>query len=165
MLALLLLHELHVQAELQSQLDASLKRNARELELLDYESRSFNLTDLRRDYAQDRRNRFMDSVRRRDLLEKRELSITRLWKRDRMIEEVGWTQGQQDDLERETADVWPEWWGNVDVVGRSPYDHIPSAHIGERRRILFLTCTCRFAVSLGDYWLTRDQLIRITWKE
>jgi hypothetical protein len=50
---------------------------------------------------------------------------------------IAWTLEEEVQLGEEVKDVWPEWWGSADVVGRSPYDHIPQ--IEGRRRILFLT--------------------------
>jgi len=52
---------------------------------------------------------------------------------------VAWTLEEEVELKKEVRDVWPEWWGNVDEVGRSPYDHIPQTE--GKRRILFLTGT------------------------
>lgn len=43
----------------------------------------------------------------------------------------------EDQLQQEVAEWWPGWWGNSDVVGPSPFDHVPQ-HT-RPRRILFLT--------------------------
>lgn len=43
----------------------------------------------------------------------------------------------EESLQREMLDVWPTWWGNVDQVGKSPFDYIPREK--PPRRILFLT--------------------------
>ena len=51
------------------------------------------------------------------------------------------TYEQEERLQREVGDVWPEWWGNIDKVGHSPFDHIPGPIEGQRRRVLFLTST------------------------
>lgn len=50
---------------------------------------------------------------------------------------IPWTLEEEVELQKEVGDIWPGWWGNVDKVGRSPYDHLPS--IKGKRRILFLT--------------------------
>lgn len=50
---------------------------------------------------------------------------------------VAWTLEEEVELQREVQDIWPGWWGSVDKVGKSPYDHVPSIH--GTRRILFLT--------------------------
>ncbi len=49
-----------------------------------------------------------------------------------------WIPERREELE-DAGDVWPEWWGNMDEVGRSPFDHAPGPVEGERRRVLFLT--------------------------
>jgi hypothetical protein len=43
----------------------------------------------------------------------------------------------EEALQREMLDVWPTWWGNVDQVGKSPFDYTPREK--PPRRILFLT--------------------------
>jgi hypothetical protein len=43
----------------------------------------------------------------------------------------------EESLQREMLDVWPTWWGNVDQVGKSPFDYTPRHK--PPRRILFLT--------------------------
>ena len=45
---------------------------------------------------------------------------------------------------RRTADIdnlWPEWWGNADSVGRSPFDYTTRTRraAGDKRKVLFLT--------------------------
>ncbi|WWD20263.1 hypothetical protein CI109_104739 [Kwoniella shandongensis] len=48
---------------------------------------------------------------------------------------------EEEELRMEVANKWPSWWGNVDVVGPSPYDHIPGPLPAgtEKRRMMFLT--------------------------
>ena len=50
---------------------------------------------------------------------------------------IAWTLEEEVQLAKEVEDVWPEWWGNADVVGRSPFDHVPQFE--GQRRIMFLT--------------------------
>lgn len=47
---------------------------------------------------------------------------------------------QEDStLQALAADAWPAWWGSSDVVGPSPFDHIPTPLKGKKRGVLFLT--------------------------
>jgi hypothetical protein len=50
---------------------------------------------------------------------------------------VDWTLEEEAQLKHEVQDMWPEWWGSADVVGRGPFDHVPN--LEGKRRILFLT--------------------------
>ncbi len=48
----------------------------------------------------------------------------------------------EDDgqLVKEASVYWPRWWGNIDDVGPSPFDHRAIVPVeGARRRVLFLT--------------------------
>jgi hypothetical protein len=63
----------------------------------------------------------------------------------------GATEGQEED--REDGDTMPWFWGNVDEVGSSPFDHLPELDLeddGDDRqkgkRVLFLTGTSQEAI-------------------
>jgi hypothetical protein len=51
--------------------------------------------------------------------------------------ELGWGPDEQA-LQAAVSDHWPDWWGDADIVGPSPFDHRPS-ETEDKRRILFLT--------------------------
>jgi len=58
---------------------------------------------------------------------------------------VDWSLEEEVQLRDEVQDVWPQWWGNVDVVGPGPFDY--TSTLQGKRRILFLTgesdlCRC-----------------------
>ena len=53
-------------------------------------------------------------------------------------DEMVWTPVDEKALRDEVNDMWPEWWGNVDIVGQSPYDFVPKPK-AEKKRLLFLT--------------------------
>jgi hypothetical protein len=49
------------------------------------------------------------------------------------------SEAGEEDADAST--VWPQWWGNSDEVGASPFDHVPTPlKQGEsKRRVMFLT--------------------------
>jgi hypothetical protein len=91
-----------------------------------------DLGQLRSAYEQDRR---------RDIIATRSATGSHVKRthevKDGQLEGLGWTMAEEVSLQEEVEDVWPEWWGNPDVVGPSPFDHVPQ--IEGQRRILFLT--------------------------
>nr|XP_019009410.1 uncharacterized protein I206_06059 [Kwoniella pini CBS 10737]OCF48191.1 hypothetical protein I206_06059 [Kwoniella pini CBS 10737] len=56
-------------------------------------------------------------------------------------EEDIWGPKDEELLKLEVENKWPNWWGNPDIVGKSPFDHspIPLAVGQEKRRFMFLT--------------------------
>ncbi|KAK8849636.1 hypothetical protein IAR55_004971 [Kwoniella newhampshirensis] len=83
-----------------------------------------NLISLRNDYGAEKR---------RELLTRRRLSegeeTNELYPDD------------EDTLRKAVGDKWPSWWGNVDDVGPSPFDHRPTPlpEGKAKRRMMFLT--------------------------
>ncbi|WWD04530.1 hypothetical protein V865_002600 [Kwoniella europaea PYCC6329] len=52
-----------------------------------------------------------------------------------------WGPKEEETLQEESKTIWPKWWGNPDVVGKSPWDHVPTPlpEGQEKRRFMFLT--------------------------
>ncbi|ADV22474.1 Hypothetical Protein CGB_E3050W [Cryptococcus gattii WM276] len=90
--------------------------------------REVNLFALRADY---------ESKRREEMLAERKHRIDS----GSLDKEQFWTSQQDEALQQEVSDKWPSWWGNPDVVGRSPFDHRPDPlpPTREKRRFLMLT--------------------------
>lgn len=95
--------------------------------------REVNLFALRADY---------ESKRREEMLAERKQRIDS----GSLDKEQLWTSQQDEALQQEASDKWPSWWGNPDVVGRSPFDHRPDPlpPTREKRRFLMLTGECPF---------------------
>nr|XP_019043618.1 hypothetical protein I302_08198 [Kwoniella bestiolae CBS 10118]OCF22548.1 hypothetical protein I302_08198 [Kwoniella bestiolae CBS 10118] len=88
-----------------------------------YNDRESNLAKFREDYEYNKRLEVLQS--------------RRLNKRD---QQSVWGPREEEALQTEARGKWPSWWGNPDVVGRSPWDHQPvPLGEGEKRRFLFLT--------------------------
>ncbi|OWZ54426.1 hypothetical protein C349_03544 [Cryptococcus neoformans var. grubii Br795] len=90
--------------------------------------REVNLFAFRADY---------ESKRREEMLAERKRSVDS----GSLDKEQLWTAQEDETLQREVNDKWPSWWGNPDVVGKSPFDHRPALlpPRKEKRRLLMLT--------------------------
>ncbi|WVN86840.1 uncharacterized protein L203_102014 [Cryptococcus depauperatus CBS 7841] len=88
--------------------------------------RHVNLAAFRTDYQQKRRA---------EILERRQAIASG-------VEGMQyWTTQDEDDMRRQVAEKWPDWWGNPDVVGESPFDYRPVSLPSwkEKKRFLMLT--------------------------
>jgi hypothetical protein len=94
-------------------------------------STSFNLQTLRIQYEKKRRREIQ--------LERPSTGLLSRLSRKSADERLSWDVDVGRRVKEEVLDVWPVWWGQKDLVGVSPWDHIPEPMIGNRRRVLFLT--------------------------
>lgn len=133
---------------------------ARRWENVDVDARALDLARLRRTFGTNRRKEVVAqrtpqqhrSRGKRSQTQKAEL-------------ELGWGPADEQALQAAVGDHWPDWWGDADLVGPSPFDHRPSES-GNKRRILFLTgeaepdpISCQ-----GGCTLTKQTTL-ITWNE
>ena len=90
-----------------------------------------DIREVRRVYEKRRRKELQDVMN-----EQRRL----LPRSERSVEDRGWSLQTEVDLAKEVEDHWPDWWGSSDLVGRSPWDHVPvPVPEAQRKRVLFLT--------------------------
>jgi hypothetical protein len=123
LLALLLATEIHIHRAIR-ELSAS-DFGTKYRQHVDIDARAVDLGELRREYEKKRRK---EALRAR---------IPDGAKGKRSLEGPVWGPADEEQLQVEVEDHWPEWWGNVDVVGPSPYDFAPAG--GGKKRVLFLT--------------------------
>ncbi|WRT69629.1 uncharacterized protein IL334_006618 [Kwoniella shivajii] len=97
-----------------------------------YNSRETNLASLREDYESNRRLELFNSKIDGKKKDKRGGGGQN---------EIIWGPKDEELLKLEVTDIWPSWWGNPDIVGKSPFDHspIPLPTGQEKRRFMFLT--------------------------
>lgn len=114
--------------------------------------REVNLFAFRADY---------ESKRREEMLAERKRSVDS----GSLDKEQLWTTQEDETLQREVNDKWPSWWGNPDVVGKSPFDHRPALlpPRKEKRRLLMLTGECSSQhTKLGSCLLLSLQITKTT---
>jgi hypothetical protein len=102
---------------------------ARRWEHADVDARALDLARLRRTFGTNRRKEVVNERTPRQSRGKRSQT---------QLAEPGWGPADEQALRVAMSDHWPDWWGDVDLVGPSPFDHRPS-ETGNKRRILFLT--------------------------
>jgi hypothetical protein len=108
-------------------------RAARRWEHADVDARALDLARLRRSFGTNRRKEVVAERTPQHHQSRSKRSETQLAEL-----ELGWGPADEQALQAAVSDHWPDWWGDADIVGPSPFDHRPS-ETEDKRRILFLT--------------------------